>query len=587
MRPDSPHTLRKQQHFYRSIGLVLTLGSAGVVYQWCTGENPIIRDVHAEAPPKPEEEVELVFEQSKYREGASKEETRDLISSQHLQVRKSWENPGVWCWGANDGLVAAPDSKATLIKNPKWLQYFDGKLLRDMAITRDFGAAITEEGDLVQWGKAYNPDEKQPVLTLIGKNLKHITISKDRVLALGGNGIVYSLSVSQEEQRLGPKPSESSWLPGLSRTSPISYRVMVPKDLGYTEKVVQVKSGLDHALLLTSSGRVFAAASGSEDFPTRGELGIPGLTWFTKPPGPYDTAHEIGGLKGFNIKQVAAGDHHSVALDKQGRVFSWGNNERGQLGIGDTSKDTPFFDAPSLLPINKLYQGTSQAPHVTSIAAGGNTTFLTVDATRVAAPNADTVASAKAGLGRITADTWACGHGIWGQLGNGRWTHVQSLPTKIAPLSGMFEFDEKKHRAIPIRMRQISVGSNHVAAIMDNVTHVDASESGTENETNWGADVLFFGNNEFFQLGTGKRNNCTTPTYIQPLNRRAEVLEGKRPKGEEHRFHATPRATVHLGERWVSFEQRVVCGRGVTVSLNFLWTPETRVFRHGDISSTY
>ena len=72
-----------------------------------------------------------------------------------------------------------------------------------------------------------------------------------------------------------------------------------------------------------------------------------------------------------------------------------------------------------------------QKPHVTSISAGGNTTFLTVDAERIARTDAEDGVSAMRGLGRITADTWACGHGIWGQLGNGRWTHVQALPTNI------------------------------------------------------------------------------------------------------------------------------------------------------------
>jgi len=32
----------------------------------------------------------------------SKEENRDLISSQHLQVKKSWENPGVYAWSVQD-----------------------------------------------------------------------------------------------------------------------------------------------------------------------------------------------------------------------------------------------------------------------------------------------------------------------------------------------------------------------------------------------------------------------------------------------------------------------------------------------------
>jgi len=527
-------------------------------------------DAHAEAPALAED---IIFEKSRKRKGTTKDEARDQISSQHLQVKKSWERPGVYCWGNNEGKVASPDATTSLIRTPRWLPYFDGVLLRDMQLTKDFGAAITEKGDLMQWGSAYSKDEKSPVTTLKGKNLVSVQLSKDRVLALAQDGKVYSLSVSQEEQTTGPKPVESTWY-GLSSTkSPISYRLLNPSDFTWGEKVTSISGGLDHLLMCTSKGRVFSAAAGSEEFPIKGQLGVPGLTWFTKPPGAYDQPHEVLGLKGFHIHQVAAGDHHSLALDTSGRVFAWGDNGRGQLGIGDTSKDNPYFDAPSLIPMTKLYAGTNQSPSVTSVSAGGNTTFLTVDAARTAAPNAENAAAANRGRGAITADTWACGHGIWGQLGNGRWTHVQSLPTKIAPLSGLFEYDERARRAVPIRMRHISVGANHVAATMDNVTYTSAAADTSDHDTNWGADVLFFGNNEFFQLGTGKRNNVVTPTYIQPLDRVAEVAEGKRAKQELHRFHATPLSDVKVKGRWVKFEQKVVCGRGVTAVYSAVPSP--------------
>lgn len=561
-RPTSAYAIRRQQHFVRSIVLVTTAASLATAYQWYAGGS-LASDVHAEGPAVvagEAEKAEIVFEKARKPKGATKEATRDAISSQHLQVRKSWENPGVWCWGVNDGRVAAPDAKDGIVRNPRWMPFFDGVLLRDMKLQRDSGAAITEDGDLLQWGSAYSANEANPVKTLTGKNLVSLSLSKDRVLALSKSGQVYSLSVSQEEQALGPKPEEKHWLPFMSSRSPVSYRTITPTDLAFNETVSQIAGGLDHLLILTTKGRVFSAAAGSDEYPTHGELGVPGLTWFTKPAGPYDQPHEITALRGFPIAQVAAGDHHSLALDRQGRLFAWGDNGRGQLGIGDTSKDTPYFDTPALLPIVKLYAGTQSTPIVTSVHAGGNTTFLTVDAKRHQTPDGPRI---PAGRG-VTADTWACGHGIWGQLGNGRWTHVQSLPTKIAPLSGLFEYDERARRAVPIRLRDVSVGANHCAATMDNVTYLSAGDATNENDTNWGADVLFFGNNEFYQLGTGKRNNVVTPTYIQPLDRVAEVKEGKRPKQEEHRFHATPRSTVRLGERWVSFEQRVVCGRGVT-----------------------
>jgi alpha-tubulin suppressor-like RCC1 family protein len=326
--------------------------------------------------------------------------------------------------------------------------------------------------------------------------------------------------------------------------------------MSWGEKVSDISSGLEHCLLLTSQGRLFSAASGSEDFPSKGQMGVPGLTWTTRPQGPYDQPHEISTLRGFEIAKIAAGDYHSLAADIMGRVFAFGDNACGQLGF-DFNPESPTIDAPSLLPIDKLYKGTNMVPKVTNIAAGGTNSYFTIDAVRVAGQSEED----PRGLGRVTADTGACGQGIWGGLGNGRWTHVQGTPTKIKALSGLFEYDEVKHVVIPIRLAQISVGSTHMSAVMNNVTHVGASDRSSENDTNWGADVLWWGGNEFYQLGTGKRNNVSNPVYIAPLDVEADKEKGRR---EEHRFQITPRQKIKAGGRNVSVEQRIECGREVT-----------------------
>lgn len=172
------------------------------------------------------------------------------------------------------------------------------------------------------------------------------------------------------------------------------------------------------------------------------------------------------------------------------------------------------------------------------------------------------------GLGRITVDTWACGQGILGTLGTGRWTHVQGTPTKIKSLSGLFEYDETINRVVPIRMKRLSVGSTHASATMDNVTHVAAgtvSNVDSENDTNWGADVVWWGGNEFWQLGMGKRNNVALPGYIAPLGTAADALMKGRKRGEkEHRFQITPKHTISVNGKRVSMEQRVECGRGLS-----------------------
>lgn len=520
-------------------------------------------------------QAEIEFEK-KRKAARNKEENRGIISSQHVQVRSSWENPGVYAWGSNVGRAVAPDSKESVVKTPRRIAWFDGMLLRDLKIDQEFGAAVTEQGDLVQWGTGYSVEDPRPQYTLRGKDIAKLAISRDRILALSKGGSVYSLPVAKSDQRGGAKPedsSSSSWLSFWSSPgSALNYRQLRPANLGWGEKVVDVSSGLEHALLLTSSGRVFSVASSSQAFPSKGQLGIPGLTFMTRPQGPVDQPHEIGTLKGFKGKKIATGDYHSLVLDDQGRVFAFGDNSVGQLGFSPDA-EVPAIDSPSLLPFNKLYKGTELAPEVTSIAAGGFNSFFTVDAKRVAQQGAEAAAAASdvtapaRALGRIVADTWATGEGIYGCLGTGRWTHISNGPAKIKALSGLFEWDEQANEVIPIRLARMSVGTTHTAAVMDNVTYVDASGKTGENDTNWGADIVWWGGNEHYQLGNGKRSNSNVPIYIAPLDGGAGDAKAGR-KGEEHRFQITPRQTVRLGKdgkgRKVSIEQRVECGRYVT-----------------------
>ncbi|KAH9879788.1 hypothetical protein J1614_001812 [Plenodomus biglobosus] len=555
-----PYAQRRQQHFVRSVAAVTALWATASALQWCNNGEAIIRNAHAEEPEK--DEVQLKFEPPR-RQPTSSDDNRNIISSQHLQVIKSWENPGVYAWGSNAGKAVAPDSDDKYIKTPRRIRWFDGKLLRDIKLDRNFGAAIDDKGDLLQWGLAFSKDVTEPTKTLRGQNLKSLAISKDRIIALNSSGQVYSIPVSQAEQKEGPKPASTSWVPFWGGSNDVSYRIRTPENLAWSEKVTAIASGLEHALMLTSTGRVFSFASGSQDFPSRGQLGIPGLTWESRPAGAFDTPHEITTLKGFPISKIATGDNHSLVCDSFGRAFTFGDNTSGQLGFPFNS-EAPYVDAPSLLPTQRLYTGAQGK--VTNVFAGGNTSFLATEST-------------KPDTGRITADTWSFGFGLTGQLGVGRWVHTHPDPTKIPAFSGLFEWDEAKNTAIPIRLHTISVGASHAAAVLDNVASVAVtgkSRSLTENDTNWGRDILFWGNNEFYQIGTGKRSNLATPAYIQPLDQAAEneraasvapaatSLAKHLRETEMHRFQITPRNRVKVGNRTVDMEQRVECGRGCT-----------------------
>lgn len=500
------------------------------------------------------------------------EDQRKLLSSQHVQVRRSWEHPGVYVWGSNVGKVVDPDSNDKNVKQPRRLKFFDDQLLRDLKLTQQFGAAVTEKGDLVQWGLGFSKDDPRPVTTIRGKDLAKIDVSADRIIALARDGSVIAVPASRDDlnSTLGDSSKGSSW--SLWRSNPARLRTLTPSGLGWGERVTDISSGLEHCLLLTNKGRVFSLASSSTDFPSKGQMGIPGLTWDTRPKDlPYDAPHEMMAFKGSKIAQIATGDYHSVVLDKDGNIFTFGDNLYGQLGFDmDPANSTAW--APVHIPTNKLYYRDGKPTYrVTGVAAGGNNTYFSTEVD--SRPPVEGEAKPGRRLPPTTSDVWAMGQGVYGALGTGKWQHVSALPAKIKALSGRFEFDEKANSLQPIRVKSLSIGTTHCAAIMGNATNTSAprgsattmTSSGGDAPTNWGSDVVFWGGNEHYQLGTGKRNNLCAPGYIPPLQVEA-ADKGK--TRDQNRLCITPREKVRLGEdargRKVTLEQKVECGRFVS-----------------------
>jgi len=102
------------------------------------------------------------------------------------------------------------------------------------------------------------------------------------------------------------------------------------------------------------------------------------------------------------ILDIEAGSTHSLALDADGRVWAWGDNSHGQLGVGSTSAYASSPVAVSGLPV------------ISDIAAG------------------DGYSMALASDGSL----WAWGRNDHGQLGDGTNTD-RSQPTQVQGLDGV------------------------------------------------------------------------------------------------------------------------------------------------------
>ena len=114
--------------------------------------------------------------------------------------------------------------------------------------------------------------------------------------------------------------------------------------------IISVAAGDAHSLALTEDGHVLAWGDNAD-----GQLGN-GVTTDSWTPVQVKGPNGVGALSG--IKEVAAGGSHSLALTSDGRVYAWGNNNNGQLGINSTTdRSTPVQIGGFAVPVKHISAG--------------------------------------------------------------------------------------------------------------------------------------------------------------------------------------------------------------------------------------
>ncbi len=153
--------------------------------------------------------------------------------------------------------------------------------------------------------------------------------------------------------------------------------------------VKNVSASWAHSLAVKTDGTVYAWGNNSD-----GQLGIGDYIYGDD----YDTPQKVYGLT--NVKQVAAGEGHSLALKTNGTVYAWGDNEYGQIG------------QPEWISIPKQIEGLSG---IVQIATRGDHSFaLKSDGT-----------------------VYAWGYNEDGELGLGYESEYEDYPQRIPVLSGV------------------------------------------------------------------------------------------------------------------------------------------------------
>jgi alpha-tubulin suppressor-like RCC1 family protein len=120
---------------------------------------------------------------------------------------------------------------------------------------------------------------------------------------------------------------------------------------GATGRIVQIAAGWEFSLALTSSGQLYTF--GNDEY---GQLGN-GTS--DDAPHPTPEAITLPGATG-SIKEIAAGKDHSLVVTSSGQLYAFGSDQYGQLGNGQSE------EAPDPIPT------LVDLPHVASVARGSS-----------------------------------------------------------------------------------------------------------------------------------------------------------------------------------------------------------------------
>jgi len=240
---------------------------------------------------------------------------------------------------------------------------------------------------------------------------------------------------------------------GLGDTTDRLVPTKIPSVEGWNGKAKYIACGENHSILIDINDNVWSFGNN-----VKVQLGLGDTTDRNIPT----NIHSVEGWNG-KAKYIACGEYHSIIIDTNDNVWSFGNNNKGQLGLGDTNNRP----VPNKIPSVEGWNGKAKY-----IECGGNHSII-ID---------------------MNDNVWSFGNNYSGQLGLGD-TNNRLVPTKISSVEG-WTLKEKAKQIASGRSSSLIIDMN------DNV---------------WS-----FGNNQSGQLGLDDIENRNKPTQI--LNIKAKQI---------------------------------------------------------------
>ncbi|XP_043927990.1 E3 ubiquitin-protein ligase HERC2 [Protopterus annectens] len=257
-----------------------------------------------------------------------------LESIQHVFIKKVAVNSGgkhclalssegeVYSWGeAEDGKLG--HGNRSPCDRPRVIESLRGIEVVDIAAGGAHSACITAAGELYTWGKGR--------YGRLGHGDSEDQLKPKLVEALQGYHVIDVACGSGDAQTLCLSDDDTVWSWGdgdygkLGRGGSDGCKVPMKIDSLAGLGVMKVECGSQFSVALTKSGSVYTWGKG--DYHRLGH----GSDDHVRRP------RQVQGLQGKKVIAIATGSLHCVCCTEDGEVYTWGDNDEGQLGDGTTN----------------------------------------------------------------------------------------------------------------------------------------------------------------------------------------------------------------------------------------------------------
>ncbi len=239
----------------------------------------------------------------------------------------------VWSWGANDQGELGSGSVAQSQSTPQQIPGLTN--IVSISAFSSLALAVRNDGALFGWGQGSNlttPNLVWPAVGGVRPIATQITEINGVLNAFAGNTAVFTLmSVDRSLRAWGVD------INGVLGLGTVTINTGTPTESGPTLKPwTAVRACHQHAVGWTAASLPYAWGQN-----TLGQLGDPSITPRTA------TANLVPGL-GPVLEMACGYESHSMAVKVNGEVWTWGQNNRGQLGDGTTTTRTSPVQVPGM-----------------------------------------------------------------------------------------------------------------------------------------------------------------------------------------------------------------------------------------------